>query len=482
MSLETKMCSSSNDSLLPEEQVVPEPGMTVGSPRRAVLAGAVGNLIEFYDFAVYGVLAVTLAPLFFPSDQPGTSILSTLAVFGAAFVIKPVGGWFFGRLGDRKGRRRALVTTVVSMGVASGLMGLLPTSAAVGTLAPILLVLLRLIQGFSAGGELAGSTTYIAESAPPGKRGLFCSVSGLSANLGYSVAAAVVGLTAAFMAPAQMASWGWRIPFLISFPLALVGLWARLRLGETREFAAMVEQNEIERSPLLKTLKEYRGTLVRLFCLYIGVNGVSFIGLTYLSIYMIGYRGFDKSTVYWLTAAAIALGCCMYPFAGILVDRFGRKPMLIAGYGIFVIIAWPMFTLLNKTTSVLVAGIILFAYTVLIAVNLVPTHVVGAELFPRRVRYTGMATANNLATVVAGGAAPYVAQGLVQLTGDTKAPAWWVICVSLIALIAALTLRETRPKPSTMARDALAMASTDPPVELTVANETSNPKLAWNRE
>jgi MFS transporter, MHS family, proline/betaine transporter len=485
--------------------------MTV-SPRRALLAGGVGNLIEYYDFMVYGVLAVTLAPLFFPSHQPGVSILATLAVFGVAFVARPIGGWFFGRLGDRKGRRRALVTTVVSMGVASGAVGLLPTHKAVGTLAPVLLLLARLIQGFSAGGQLAGSTTYIAESAPPRKRGLFCSVSGMTVTGGSAVAAAVVGGTAATMTPAQMASWGWRIPFLISLPLALFGLWARLRLGETREFEAMVERNEVERSPLLSTLKEHRGALVRLFCITIGTNGIGFIGLTYFSIYLIGNRGFDKNTVYWVIAAAIALGCCAYPLTGMLVDRVRRKPMLIVGYGIFVIIAWPIFIVLSATTSVLLAGVIIFAYTVLATIYLVPNLVVLAELFPRQVRYTGMAAAINLSGVVAGGTAPYAAQWLVHVTGDTKAPAWWIMGVALIAMTASMTLRETRSSSAAMASGSPADGSTDPLVQLTlgavvamadsgvpelssmmnvldswacskkerdaIANETPNPKLA----
>jgi MHS family proline/betaine transporter-like MFS transporter len=437
--------SDLNDSLLPE-QAVPEPPLTAVSPRRALLAGAVGNLIEYYDFAVYGVLAVTLAPLFFPSNRPGVSILSTLAVFGVAFVVRPIGGWFFGRLGDRKGRRGPLVASVITMGVASGAIGLLPTAATVGTLAPVLLVLLRLIQGFSAGGQLAGSTTYIAETAPANKRAFFFSIAGATVIGSYSVAAAVVGVTAGAMSLHQMSSWGWRIPFLVSLPLALFGLWARLRLGETREFEDMVERNEVERSPLLKTLKEHRGTLIQLFCIAIGTNGIGFIGWTYLSIYLIGNRGFDMRAVYWTTAAAIALGCCFYPLTGKIVDRIGRKPALIAGYGIFVVLAWPIFIVLSVTHSVVVAGAVIFMYAALGTIWLVPTLAVLAELFPRRIRYTGFAMANNLATIVAGGAAPYAAQWLVHITGDAKAPAWWVMGVALIAFIASLTVPETMPK------------------------------------
>ncbi|HEX6518591.1 MAG TPA: MFS transporter, partial [Streptosporangiaceae bacterium] len=261
------MATELNDnSPPPEERVVPKPKRMI-SPRRAVVAGAMGNLIEYYDFAVYGVLTVTLAPLFFPSHQFGVSILSTLAVFAVAFVMRPVGGWFFGWLGDRNGRRRALVITVVGMGLASGAVGVLPTHSVAGTLAPVLLVLARLFQGFAAGGEAAGSCTYIAESAPPRKRGLLLSFSGMTIVGANSVAAVVVGLTAASMTHAQMASWGWRIPFLISLPLALFCLWARLRLAETGEFEAMVDQREVVRSPLLRTLKEHHGALVRLSCI-----------------------------------------------------------------------------------------------------------------------------------------------------------------------------------------------------------------------
>lgn len=432
----------SDTSPLPQQPTVPQSTKTV-SPRRAVLAGALGNLIEYYDFAVYGVLAVTLGPLFFPSNQPGVSILSTLAVFAVAFAMRPIGGYFFGRLGDRRGRRRALVITVVGMGLASGAVGVLPTHSAAGAFAPVLLVLARLIQGFCAGGEVTGSTIYIAESAPPRKRGFFLSFSAMAIIGSFSVSAAVVGVTAAAITPAQMASWGWRIPFLIALPLAAFCLWARLRMGETHEFETMVKRHEVERNPFLRTLKEHPSALVRVFCIFLGNAGIGYIGQTYLSIYLIGTRGFDKNTVYWASAVAIALACCTFPFTGMLVDRFGRKPTLIAGYGIFVILAWPMFIVLSATSSWLVAGVIIFAYMVLYSVNDVAVLVVSTELFPRRVRYTGMALGINLATVVAGGTAPYGAQWLVHTTGDAKSPALWIIVTALISVIASLTLRET---------------------------------------
>jgi MHS family proline/betaine transporter-like MFS transporter len=455
------MVTGLNDNSPPQEQVLPNPEMAARR-RRVLVGGAVGNLIEYYDLAVYGLLSVTLAPLFFPSNQPGTSILSTLAVFAVAFVMRPVGGWFYGRLGDRRGRRRALVASVVSMGVASGAVGMLPTHDVAGAFAPILLVLARLIQGFASGGGLAGSTTYVAESTPQRKRGFFVSVSVLTVAGGYSVAAVVVGVATASMTSAQMASWGWRIPFLVSLLLALFGLWARLRLRETGEFETMAQRREVERSPLLKAWQEHRGTLVRLFCIYIGNCAIGYIGNSYLSIYLIGTRGFSKNTVYWIGAVVFAAACGVYPFAGMLVDRFTRKSVLIASYGIFVILSWPMFIVLSVTTSWLVAGLMLFVWVALYANCSVSTYVVGTELFPRQVRFTGVAAALNLAVVVSGSTSPYVGQWLVQTTGDAKSPAFWVIATALISVIASLTLRGARSSSAAVASGALATVQQAP--------------------
>ena len=442
MNLETTMSSSLSDPRQGTQAITKSKPPV--NPRRAVLAGALGNLIEYYDYATYGILAVTLAPLFFPSNQPGVSILSALAVFGAAFVMRPLGGWFFGRLGDRTGRRRALILTVVTIGLASGAVGVLPTHAEAGTLAPVLLVLLRLIQGFSAGGEFAGSTTYIVETAPAKKRGLYLSAGALTIVGGNAVAATVVGLTASTMTAAQMASWGWRIPFLLSLPLALFGLWARLRLSESSEFEDMVERREIQRSPLLNVFKNHFGALVQVLCIGIAQAGFGFIGLIFLSVYLIGTRGFDQGSVYWLAAIAIAVGAVLCPLSGLLVDRFGGKVVLVSVNAAFVVLAWPMFYLLSGTTSFVLVGVVYVVFMILFGFYNPPTLFVASQLFPIPVRYTGIAMGINVSTVLAGATGPLTAQWLVHATGDLKAPAWWVIGVSLIGLIGALTLRQAR--------------------------------------
>lgn len=201
--------------------------------RRAMLAGSLGTLIEYYDFSVYGYLAVVIAPQFFPSEEPAAALLATLAVFATGLVVRPVGGVFFGWLGDRWGRRKALVSSVLCMGVASSATGLLPTYSQIGVTAAVLLLLCRLMQGISTGGESVGAYTYIYESAPPQRRAFLGAVTPIGSNLGFMFAAATAGVISALATKDQMADWGWRLPFLMAVPLTLFCLWARLRIEDT---------------------------------------------------------------------------------------------------------------------------------------------------------------------------------------------------------------------------------------------------------
>lgn len=414
--------------------------------RRAAIAGGVGTLIEYYDFAVYGFLAVTIAPLFFPSDNSAVSILSTLAVFGVAYVARPLGGIFFGRLGDRRGRRHSLVITVVSMGIACGILGLLPTHSAVGVLAPILLVLVRLAQGFSAGGEVGGAATYIAESAPPKRRGFFGSFTPVGSTLGFAVAAAVVGVVALATTDEQMESWGWRIPFLLALPLAYVCLRVRMKLEDTPEFEEMAEKQQVTKSPLLDTVTKNPWSVARVVGVAIAMNGSGYIGLTYFSVYLINDLGFSKDAVYWTSAIAIALACATFPLSGMATDCWGRKPVLIGGYLAYVVIALPAFMIMGATESILVIGIVYFLYMVLNGVVQVPAFPLFTELFPRTVRYTSVSLGFNIGTIAAGGTAPYVAAQLVESTGNAMSPAYWVMGVCAIGLLTVATIRETSRK------------------------------------
>lgn len=411
--------------------------------RRAAIAGGAGTLIEYYDFASFGFLAVVIAPLFFPAGGPAVSVLLTLAVFGSAYLMRPVGGWFFGRLGDRTGRRRALVITVVAMGICSGLMGVLPTHSSVGLLAPILMVILRLAQGFCTGGEIGGAATYVAESAPSHRRGFYGSIIPQGANLGFATAAAVVGLVSTLTSADQLLSWGWRIPFLIAFPLAAMSLWMRLKLEDTTEFKEMASRHEVVRSPFRVLLRSNWRSVLQVVGMAIAMNGAGYIGLTYFSVYLIQDLKFEKQAVYWTSALAIGLSCALYPWFGTMVDRFGRRKVLLGSYIATLIVAWPSFAILGSTRSMLVVGLVYFVYTSCNGASLVPAFTQFTELFPRRVRYSGVALGFNIGSILAGGSAPYIAAQLTQSTGNPMAPSYWVIAVSIVGIITVLTLRET---------------------------------------
>lgn len=411
--------------------------------RRAAIAGGVGTLIEYYDFSVYGFLAITIAPLFFPSGDPAASMLAALAVFGSGYLVRPLGGIFFGWLGDRSGRRIALISTVIGMGVCSALLGLLPTYSTAGILAPVLIVAVRLAGGFMAGGEIGGAATYIAESAPPGRRGLLGSFTPMGSTSGFAVAAAVTGVVAGLTSTDQMASWGWRVPFLLCIPLAAISLYARVKLDDTPEFAEMANKSEVVKYPLFKVLRDRPVAVLRVIGLAIATNGSGYIGLTYMNIYLIKDLGFDSGSVYWLSALVIALACLTMPAAGVLSDRFGRRPVLLIGLIGYVLLSYPLLAIMGATSSLLIVAAAYFVFMALNALLQVPAFPMFTELFPRRIRYTGVALGFNIGTIIAGGTAPYIAAQLVQATGNEQMPAFWVIGVALIGMLAIVKSHET---------------------------------------
>ncbi|MFE1400739.1 MFS transporter [Nocardiopsis dassonvillei] len=411
---------------------------------RAAVAGGVGTLIEYYAFSVYGFLTVVIAPLFFPSSNPATSVLATLAVFGSGYLMRPLGGIFFGRLGDRTGRKVALVSTVVSMGVCCALMGMLPTYPQAGIIAPILLVVVRMAEGFSAGGEVGGSATYIAESSPAGTRGFFGAFTPTGSTLGFAVAAAVTGAVVGLLAPEQMTAWGWRIPFLLCVPLTLLCLWARLKLEDTPDFREMETRAEVARSPFTDVLRRNPGAVLKVVGLAIATNGTGYVGLTYMNVYLINDLGHDSQDVYWLSAAVIAAACACMPFLGLLADRFGRLRVLTAGCVGYVLLAYPILLVMSQSSGLLVIGLMYLVFMVLNAALQVPAFPLFTELFPRAVRYTGVALGFNIGTIVAGGTAPYIAAQLVASTGDPVSPAYWVMGVAVVGLVTAFTVRSTR--------------------------------------
>ncbi|RVW06052.1 MFS transporter [Rhodococcus spongiicola] len=403
--------------------------------RRVAFAGGIGTLIEYYDFALYGYVSTIIAPLFFPSDDPVTSLLAVLAVFAVSYVVRPLGGIFFGWVGDRYGRRKALVVTVIGIGLANTAIGLLPTYAVAGVLAPILLVSIRFVQGFFAGGEVGGAATVIAEAAPLGKRARYGAFTPMGTNGGFAIAAAAVGIVSGVLATDQLDTWGWRIPFLVGLPLTVVCYIARRALPDIDQNVSLGKHG----FPLLSALQSHPKALLQATALGIGVQGAAYIGSTFVGIYLVTNLHYARSPVYWITAGVTLVAVGLMPFTGRLADRIGSLEVAAIGLVGYAVVTYPAFLLMGVGSLTLAA----LGY-VLIMVNMsflqVASFTVTPRLFPDEVRYTGTALATNLSVVVAGGTAPYVATWLVRRTNDLRSPYYFVAVTCIIGLIAVATM------------------------------------------
>lgn len=408
---------------------------------RVIAAGAIGSVVEYFDFAVYGYVATILATHFFVSGDPQAALLATLATFALAFVLRPVGGIVFGHFGDRFGRKNALAATVLLMATASGLIGVLPTYAAMGVGATALLVLARCAQGLAAGGELGGAASFVAEHSPDARRGLYCSTTQTGALAGALAAALSVALLNTTLGEAAMSDWGWRLPFLLAIPLGVVGLWIRARLPDTPHFQQVAEQGEEVRAPVVEVFRKHAGSLARCVGLSILLFSAYYVFYVYVSIHLQKVVGLSADVAFWSTTATLAVSTLLMPLFGALTDRVGRKPVFVCASVAGLLLPVPGFMLFDAGTGWAVASHVLL--------GLIDAALMGAafstfaELFPTRVRYTGIALGFNIGSAAAGGTAPYICTWLVDATGSSVAPAGFVMATALVTLVAAVTLRET---------------------------------------
>jgi len=408
---------------------------------RVVAAGAIGSIVEYFDFGIYGFVATILAVHFFVAEDPTAALLATLATFAAAFVLRPLGGVLFGHFGDRHGRRNALAATVGLMAVASGLIGLLPTYAAIGVGATVLLVLARIAQGIAAGGELGGAASFVSEFSPSRSRGLLCSTVQMGAVGGALLASLTVTLLNTILGEQAMTDWGWRIPFLLAIPLGGVGLWIRARLVDTPRFAALEEKDEKSRTPVVALFREQPGALTRCIGLSILLFSAYYVAYVYVNIHMQTVVGMPANTAFWSTTLTLAVAVAAMPFFGALSDRVGRKPVFVGGALAGLVLPVPAFLLFDAGGAVAI-----IAHVVL---GLVDAALMGvafsafAEMFTTRVRYTGIALGFNVGAAAAGGTAPYACTWLVDVTGSNLSPAYFLMVTAVITLVAALGMRET---------------------------------------
>lgn len=408
-----------------------------------LLAGvAAGNFVEWFDFAVYGYSASTIAKLFFPDSTPSLALLATLAIFGVTFLFRPAGGIFFGKLGDRIGRRNTLSIIILMMGVCTTLIGLLPTYSHIGVLAPILLAVLRLGQGFSGGGEASGSSTFLSEHAPAARRGFWTGISNASQTLPFVVAAILMTGIESSMSNEAYLSWGWRIPFLLSAPLSLVGLYLRTKLDDTPAFVELARSGQLVEAPVRMVLRDYRREVL-LLAGVASLNAVAFYTMSsYMTTYLKQVIGLSPTISLVSNAVALLLYSILIPGFGSLSDRYGRKRILLCGAIGLMLSSVPGYLLAAQGGMLnAIAGQALI--TVFLTLTASVVAVVQCELFPTAVRYTGAALGYNLGYMLFGGTAPFVAQYLVVHTSAPLAPAFYMSAVALLALIPISRLPET---------------------------------------
>lgn len=415
---------------------------TTPQQRRAIAAAGIGHFVEYYDYTVYGFVASSIALNFFPSEDPTASMLATFAAFALAFAARPIGGLVFSHFGDRMGRRGVLAASVLMMGAGALILGVTPTYGSIGVAAPLLLVIARLMQGFSTGGENAGAASFLLEYAPRNRRGFFTSLQMSALMAAMIFGSGFCALLRTVMPGDTFDTWGWRIPFLVGAALALIGLYVRLRLDDTPAFQRVEGTTAVARVPLVDTLRDHWRDVLVCTGFYTSSGVASYVLLVYMPTYSSAEFGVsDTQALYSNTLALAALGV-LIPLAGSLSDRIGRRPpLLIFNLGL-VVLSFPLIAFMAEGgfVRVLLAQLI---FAVLSACFFGAGTAAAGELFPTRVRFTGLALGNNVATALFGGTAPFLATWLIAETGSSISPAFMLMAAGAISLIVVWPMRET---------------------------------------
>jgi MFS family permease len=413
---------------------------------RAVTAATIGTALEWFDFTLYGAVSATVLPkLFFPTMDPTAALLASLATFGVGLAARPLGAIICGHLGDKLGRRNLLLGTVTVMGLASVLIGLLPTYQSIGVLAPILLVALRIIQGFALGGESTGAQLMALEHASPDRRGKYSGILGTCSPLSQILANAVLFLLSSQLAPADFQSYGWRIPFVLSFILVAVGLYIRLKVSETPAFVALQHTKVVEvGSPLRDAIRVHWQSVLRWMLFFCGPAAIFYLIVVFSLSYLTNQLGVPTQTGFALLMGANVCAIIGAMAGGLLSDRIGRKNALAVGSVATLIILFVYFPIL-ETKSFIPMLIIMGLFLGFTQFQSGIQPVAFAEAFPTNVRYSGSALAYTGANLIAGGPMPVLAVWLVSLSGGSP---WGVValCVgwNLLSLAMILTAPETR--------------------------------------
>ncbi len=427
---------------------VPADAGGVGAVHKAVIASAMGNCIEWFDFGVFsaGVMTAIIGTKFFPEGAAGSASLRSFALIAAAFLARPFGGLFFGPLGDKLGRKRVLATTIILMSGSTFVIGILPDYATIGIAAPLALLAVRLVQGFSTGGEYGGAATVIAEYAPTHRRGFFGSFLEFGTLTGYILGAGLVFVMDLALSDSAMHSWGWRIPFLIALPLGLVGLYVRTRIEDTPAFQQLEAQGKKAQSPLKETLQHYWRTIVMLIGIVFLLNVADYTLLTFMPSYLVDFIKMDDETAQLITIGVEAAMMVVILPLGHLSDLIGRKPLLLTAAVGYILLGWPAFALMQTQNDL---GV-LAGYAIVGGLLVLMLAVIGATfpaMFPTRVRYGAFAIGYNISTSLFGGTAAVLVGSLIDVTGSNYVPAYYLMLAALVALAPIIMIPETAGVP-----------------------------------
>ncbi|WGD29482.1 MFS transporter [Ancylobacter sp. WKF20] len=414
------------------------------APVRSLVAGALGNVLEWYDFAAYGFLAAIFAKNFFPDSDAFVGLISAFGVFAASFLMRPVGGVVFGHIGDRYGRRRALLISAALMTGSTVAIGLLPTYATLGAAAPVLLLVMRLLQGLSIGGEYTTSAIYLAENAKAERRGLITSFAGCGASAGTLLGSAVGAVTAMMMSTDDLTAWGWRIPFLAG--ILLGGFTLYLRRASIGEDEAPPARAVTEGLPLALALRTDSANMLRALLMNLTLGVSFYLIFVYLTTYMQQVDNLTARLSLQINTISMVTVLILAPVFGGLSDRIGRKWMIASGLIGMVLLSWPLFRLLDSGTA---EGALLgqIGFAVLIAMYAGPIPCALVEMFRSATRCSALSLSYNISVGLAGGTAPMVAVYLVSREHWDMGPAWYLIGLSVISLAATLTMTERRGAP-----------------------------------
>ncbi len=422
--------------------------------RKAITAASLGNAMEWFDFGVYGFVAYALGKVFFPDADPSVQMIAALGTFSVPFLIRPLGGLFFGMLGDKYGRQKILAITIVIMSVSTFCIGLIPSYASIGIWAPVLLLLCKMAQGFSVGGEYTGASIFVAEYSPDRKRGFMGSWLDFGSIAGFVLGAGVVVLISAILGEDNFRSWGWRLPFFLALPLGIIGLYLRHALEETPAFQQHIDKLEqgdkegLAEGPKVSfkeiATKHWR-SLLTCIGIVISTNVTYYMLLTYMPSYLSHNLHYSEEHGVLIIIAIMIGMLFVQPVIGMLSDRYGRRPFILFGSVALLIFSLPAFILINSNVlglifaGLLILAVILNAFTGVMASTL-------PAMFPTHIRYSALASAFNISVLVAG-LTPTLAAWLVESTENLMMPAYYLMVIAIIGLVTGLTMKETANKP-----------------------------------